>query len=442
MTQGRTDGVRFLLLGIAVFLLMGFVMARINSKNVEDFRGVYLGTRTLLAHENPYDAATMYRVYLAHGGKAPRGQEERDNLLIITEQVYPPTTYLYLAPLGLLGWKTAKVVWTCITALALIAATVLMWELAADYAPLVAGLLAALLIANCEVLFAGGNPAGVVIALCVIAVWCLMRRRFEALGVLCLAMSLTVKPHDTGLVWLFFLLAGGTSRKRALQTLALAAALSVPAVLWVSWVAPHWISGARENLRVLSVQGGLNEPGPQGTTGRGAAGVIDMQAAVATFDARAAVYNTVSAVVCGALLLLWLWKTLRLKPSPLQTWLALATVAPLTLLPIYHRPYDAKLLLLSIPACAMLWTAGRWTRWLAVLFTASALLFTANLPLAVLSLVGRRISAGPGLAGKLILLFTTQPAPIFLTAMAVFYLWVYLRQEHVAVRQVDSAAGV
>jgi len=34
-----------------------------------------------------------------------------------------------------------------------------------------------------------------------------------------LRVSVAIKPHDAGLVWLYFLLAGGVYRKRALQTL-------------------------------------------------------------------------------------------------------------------------------------------------------------------------------------------------------------------------------
>jgi len=57
---------------------------------------------------------------------------------------------------------------------------------------------------------------------------------------LCLVVSLALKPHDAALIWLFFLLAGGTYRKRALQTLALFLVFAVPTVLWVTWLSPHW----------------------------------------------------------------------------------------------------------------------------------------------------------------------------------------------------------
>ena len=57
-----------------------------------------------------------------------------------------------------------------------------------------------------------GNALGLVISLCLIAVWCIVEERFAAGGVLCLAVCLMIKPHDAALVWLYFLLAGGTYR--------------------------------------------------------------------------------------------------------------------------------------------------------------------------------------------------------------------------------------
>ena len=61
-----------------------------------------------------------------------------------------------------------------------------------------------------------------------VAVWCFIRERFVPAGILCLAVSLAVKPQDAGLVWLYFLLVGGVYPKRALQTLVAMLALGLP----------------------------------------------------------------------------------------------------------------------------------------------------------------------------------------------------------------------
>src|ERR1019366_4930389 len=127
--------------------------------------------------------------------------------------------FLFIAPFAMLPLATAQALWIILTGGGLILAGFLMWNLGSKYAPILSGCLIGFLLANCQLAFATGNTAGIVVGLCVVAVWCFLEDRFVLAGILCLAVSLAIKPHDAGLVWLYFLLAGGTYRKRALQTL-------------------------------------------------------------------------------------------------------------------------------------------------------------------------------------------------------------------------------
>jgi hypothetical protein len=96
----------------------------------------------------------------------------------------------------------------------------------------------------------------------------------------------------------------------------------------------------------------------------------------------------------------------------------------------YHRPHDAKLLLLAVPACAMLWAEGRPIRWLALLVTSAGIVCTADIPLTILTdlVKAQRISAA-GLPGEMRPWVLMTPAPPILLAMSIFYLWIYLRRE-------------
>ena len=69
---------------------------------------------------------------------------------------------------------------------------------------------------------------------------------------MCLGLSLAIKPHDAGLVWLYFVLAGGAYRKRALESLAITAVIGLTAVVWVWHVAPHWMHDWSANLATIS----------------------------------------------------------------------------------------------------------------------------------------------------------------------------------------------
>jgi uncharacterized SAM-binding protein YcdF (DUF218 family) len=86
--------------------------------------------------------------------------------------------------------------------------------------------------------------------------------------------------------------------------------------------------------------------------------MVNLQTVISVFWDDPRIYNATSYIACGALLLAWVFVTVRFRFSPARTWLALAAIAALSLLPIYHRQQDTKLLLLTIPACVVLWTEG------------------------------------------------------------------------------------
>ncbi len=141
----------------------------------------------------------------------------------------------------MLPFGISSLIWSIITAASFILAAFLMWDLSSDYAPVVSSALIAISIVSGAIVLGERNPAGIVVAFCLIAVWCFVRNRFVLAGVVCLAVSLALKPHDAGLVWLFFVLAGSGLRKRALQALVITVVLSIAAVCWVSRTVPNWL---------------------------------------------------------------------------------------------------------------------------------------------------------------------------------------------------------
>ena len=260
-----------------------------------------------------------------------------------------------------------------------------------------------------------------------VAVWCFLNKRFELAGVLCLSVSLAIKPHDAGLVWLYFLLAGGVYRKRALQSLLITGVLGLAALLWLSSVAPSWLHDWQANLAVISARGGINEPGP--ASAHSAAMVIDLQAAIAIFRDDPRFYNPLSYLLCGGMLLAGALQTLRKPFSPQCAWLALAAVSALTMLVTYHKPWDAKLLLLTVPACAMLTAEGGTIRRMALLVTASGLVLTADIPLAILTGIADHLHLSTAsFRGQVLTVLLLRPASLALLVVAVFYLWMLLRR--------------
>jgi hypothetical protein len=420
MTKARLDGLYFFWFGSVLFLLLGAGLENAAPTSLTDFRGLYYPARCLVEHCDPYQEEDVLRIARAQGGiPASDGEQERQ---VVTQNVYLPTAFFFTVPFAMLPWGPAHLLWMALTAGSFIFASFLIWDLGANHAPILSGVLVGFLVANSEVLIITGNAAGIVISFCAVAAWCFLRDRFVLAGILCLAVALALKPQDAGLVWLYFLLAGTLYRRRALQSLLATVALGLPGVLWVGHVAPHWIQELHFNLQAYSVRG-MNDPARAIPS---LVSAINLQTVFSVFWSDPRIYNPVTYLVCGALLLVWILITLRSHPSKERTWLALASIAALSMLPVYHRQYDSRLLLLTVPACALLWTHRGIIAWLALLVTSTTFVLTGDLPSMIimglfhrLHLPADRLSARIGTHA---MVFRT---PLVLLIVGIFYLWIY-----------------
>ena len=152
--------------------------------------------------------------------------------------------------------------------------------------------------------------------------------------------------------------------------------------------------------------------------------LVNLQAIFSVFRDDPRFYNPASYLVCAPLLLIWGLVVLRSRPSRLRAWLALAAIAPLSMLPVYHHLYDAKLLLLTLPACAMLWAERGWLGKLALSVNCAGFVLTGDLPWTVILAVINRLGAPPeGLALRMLVAVQVFPAPLILLVMGIFYLW-------------------
>ena len=414
-----------LLLSALISMMWGF-SSGLNRYGTTDFRAVYYGTRCLLHGHNPYNVSELERVVRDEDGERPSETVQQHQAVVL--YVNLPTTFLFVAPFAVLPFGIAQFLWLAVLAGSLVVAAFLIWNLSESFSPPVSTLLICIVLANSEAIFAGGNTAGIAVSLCLVAVWCFLQERFVLAGVLCMAISLAIKPHDSGFVWLYFILAGGVYRKRALQSLIVTFVMGLPAFLWVSLVAPHWIRDWRTNMSTISAPGGINDPGPASIVGfHNLDPVIALQSVVSVFRDDPRVYNSITYLVCGSLVFVWMIVTLRNRISRARAWLALAAIVPLTMLITYHRPWDAKLLLLTVPACAMLWAKGGLTGRLAVLVTTAGLVFTGDIPLGILGILTANLRISPvTLSGQILTVLTGRPIPLMLLVMGIFYLWVYI----------------
>lgn len=392
-----------------------------------DFQGVFYPTLCLTEGHDPYNLSTLRITYdeAAHR-LSPQGVFPRKDVVGF---VYPPVVFPLIAPFVWMGWSAAWRVWMALLLAGLFLSAVSMERVARRAAPRTALVLVCLLLANAALSIASANPAGVAIALCVLAVWCFVEERFAAAGIACMAMSLLLKPHDSALVWLFLLLAGGAVRRRAWQTLAVSALAGAAALAWVAFVAPQWRSEWVANLAAINQAGMMNNPAAVTAEQlRITHTIIDLQAAVAVFWQDPKAYNAIAYAACGLLLLVGAAATVRRRLTASEIWLGLAAVAPLALLAVYHRPYDCRLLLLAIPGCALLVQRGGWTAKLSASLTAAAIFFTGDLTTSLLAGLPESLHLGAEtLWDKLAVLLLTRAGVLALLAAGVFHLAVYVR---------------
>lgn len=334
------------LLGCLVFLVLGFHREP-RVFHSRDFKQPYASARCLLEHCNPYSESDTEAQYAA-----ARGPNNDQLVFVPYSALYPPPSLLLLAPVAALPYPAAHFVWLLLIAAGFCTAAMLVANLCAPYGSFVAVIALACFVAGSDVLLMLGQLSGVAIALLVIGIWALLREKV-AVAVVCITLALCLKPHDV-LLFVPYLLMGGRKWRRGFWGIvALTAVITLVAVLWFS-TAPntaHWLSDLRVNLAGNSAPGSVNDPGPSNAR---ADAIADLQAVYSVLRDSKPFYSAAAYGTTAILYLAWLYPAMRMRNTVEKHLLAVAGLACITLLPIYHRQYDTRLLLLIFPAIALL----------------------------------------------------------------------------------------
>jgi hypothetical protein len=416
MSGKRAIGLWLLIASLGISACVGIPIGRSIPGGSMDLQVVYYATKCLLQHCDPYKPTELRAVYQA------------DAKGLLPPFNYLPPTFLLVAPLTGAPWDVAALLWLALLLTSLFFAALLMVQEGTSNAPVLSLTLACIVLANIEVGIALANAAVLVVSLCTIAVYFLLRNKFVFLGQVALASALALKPHDSFLILVYLFFAARTQRMHAWKIAGLTFVVGLISVIWTMQVSPHWIKEWQANITTLTAHGGLNDPGPTAEKSHNAGQVVDLQAAISLVKDEPAFYDPASYCICGVMLAIWSVAAIRTRFSANSAWIAIATAVPLTLLITYHRPYDAKLLLLAIPACALLHRKGGGIGRTAVALTTAAIVATADLPL----LVWSKVTAGLDVTKmetweRVCMIPIVRPAPMMLLAMAVFYLWIYVR---------------
>lgn len=428
MPDKRNDGMYLLMLGCIVLVTLGSVLGLTMEWSMTDFKFFFYAAKCLRLHSDPYDQQNLILAIRREGIDRISESHPTASSEMMTHNVYPPSQFLITFPLGWMSFGTARLAWMAGNLGSLILGSVLIWKMGAKYSSAVSGALVGFVLANSETTIALGNAAGITVGLCLVATWCFLNDRQPWPGVICFAASLMLKPQIAALIWVFFLLLGGTYRRRAVQSGGLAIGLSLLSSLWITSITRHWPAEWAATIKLFNSQGGINDPGPSSALWPTA--MVNLQTVTSLFDNRPSHYNLLAYLLCGVIVIPLGIAIIKMEPSRDKVLIGLAAVAALSLLILYHRRNDAKLLLLSVPACTLLVSEGGVVGRMALGVTSAALFFTGDNPWIVGFEVLKRLGIHHALlAAQLQAPIQVLPGPLSLLITGAFYVWVFVRRD-------------
>lgn len=335
------------MLVVVLCLLAGRGMWRAYTNSV-DLKMIYACASTWLEGGDPYDSRVILDVFHRRGGDPDR-EFDPDRFV----SLYPPATYALMSPLAYVSWSVARPLWLFLN-LALVGATLvaaarfLGWRRPQRLALLI-GLV--LLFGPLQTSISQGQLT----VLCLAAVmWSLLwlREGQMVLPGLALGLAAALKPQTAGLFVLMLPLLGRW-RAFAVATAAGLFALGIGVARLEALGHSHWLAQLLENVTQYQPWG---ERGAMRTNEWWYL-VLALHTPFYSFISNPAVVSCLVYVVCASALVAIAARA-RIRPiaapDPAAALVVPAAIAALTLLPMYHRFYDAIVLIIPL-----LWLLAR-----------------------------------------------------------------------------------
>jgi Glycosyltransferase family 87 len=400
----------FFAFSCALLVIIGGWRALVKNRSL-DFAPVYAGSRCLIAHCNPYDPTQLDRELSRSGARSQDVGQWHDEM-----PVYPPSTFAAILPFAVVSYGKARALWFVFSVTTFCAAALATVELCSPSTRTISIVLVSFLTMSSTGMF--GNPGAPAIGLAVIAIWLLFRTGRWGLAAMLLGFSIALKPHLTGplLVWLFL---QNEYRRAAWLSASVSAFLLFASIAWLdrSPASANWLSDIRSNLALAGAAGGINDPT---IANPDAMRMTNLQTALAAIRPDFHFYNGLTWIVtaiCGGT---WLLGVRRARLSEETRYFQIAGLTCLTLLPIYHRLEDARLMLLTIPALGWLLLKHRFAALASVCLTVPVLF---SLAFQVQRLFENVWNASVDSLNTFMRLLLARQAPIALLALTTLYLW-------------------
>jgi len=335
-------------LAVLVFVVRGPYRALMDA-GLDDLLSPYIQSSALLHGADPYSCESVYVFWPSQAAKArPDLKQFQDRSVLVKRgfpTAYPLTALAVIAPFTVIPWPIFKLLFLClvvglfvVTVFALVSLASLRGRKAWAF------IVVAFLLAPFHTGIATCNLVILSIELGVIGIWLQNFQKYLPSGVL-IAISVAIKP-PIGLVFLAFALLRHRWRMPIIATALLAIAMLAPTV-WLYFQKTDWIASYKADTGALLSTGTLGD-----FTERNPLrfGLVNLQVALYPLIHDRSSTNRTVAFICG-LLFVW-WVVLALRAEHRNDGLYLSLLAVIALLSVYHRFYDAAILL--IPVCYLI----------------------------------------------------------------------------------------
>src|ERR1700728_425790 len=333
----------FLLFTVAEFVVRGPLRVATDGMQWNDFMSPYIQAKAWLLGKNPYRTDELLKLWptdnlrpLFVDRDAAAGLLEKKRGI---PSPYPPLTLVLLSPFAKLSWTSAMRVWIVVNVAALLASLLALLSICGVSWHDPRGqlfLASAFALAPIQTGIATANPAILAVALTVATVWAAHVHRNYTSGIL-LALAICLKP-PLGLCLIVYYLIRGHWKIVSVAAATTALVTGV-AIMRLTWTGVAWLPAYRENATAIFGPGALDDFSPADPA---RLNMINLQVLFSSLWAGRSLANAL-ALGCGAFLAgVWLWLCIKQRRHEL---LEIGTIFVLSLLPVYHRFYDAALLI-------------------------------------------------------------------------------------------------
>jgi hypothetical protein len=395
-----------LFLACSAFFINRGPYRAIRFSTTGDFSTVYAAARSWLNGTNPYEREAL-KAELSRAGAPLDIQRDQD----INPSVYLPAAMPWAATVSWLPWTIANLVW-CLVSL-----TVFGWSVWKVLCHCGLSTRAKWIAASAILLFSptyvgiyDGNPGVIAIGLIIGSICLAFEGRMLTSGG-ALGVAMCFKPQLA--ICALGVLVLAKLWKAILVAIAVAAVSMIIGLLVLTGTGERgqWWQSEQRNLAVSFEPGGQSDPAPASAV---AWQFLNAQTLSSYFSTNRHIYDAAVWIGAGLVTVTFLWT--RKQKNPQVAWRDAAFCSAMTLIPTYHRYYDAQLLVLLLPFGVLLWQANK--RWVFILM--AACLGVLGFP--IQSLFAQRLGAAATIPSfKQLVLLRNQPAALIVLAIALTF---------------------